>query len=430
VPPVSDDLRFRGLVHQVTDVEVEKRLDTERIVAYAGFDPTAPSLHIGSLLQLCTLRRLQEGGHRPVVLLGGGTGQIGDPGGKSAERPLRGRDELAANAAAIHQQVGRFVDVAPLGEDDGRRGIVLDNAQWLEPLGTLEFLREVGKHFTVNQMVTKESVRTRLDRPEQGISFTEFSYMLLQAYDFLRLHLDHGCELQFGGSDQWGNITLGVELVRKVRQRQVFGMTSPLVTKADGTKFGKTESGTLWLDAGMTSPFRLFQYLLQTEDAVVGRHLRALTFLSHEEILHLDSLTTAEPGRRAAQRALAQAVCTLVHGTEETERAQRASAALFGPELAELDEDLLVEVVSDAPSTTVPRPTLAEGALSVTDLLVRTGLARSRGEARRAVQQGGIAVNNLRIADPELRVGPPQLLHDRYLVLRRGKRSVHVVQVT
>jgi tyrosyl-tRNA synthetase len=295
VPSLSADLRFRGLVHQVTDDSLPGRLDGDPMTVYSGFDPSAPSLHIGSLLPLCTLRRFQLAGHRPIALAGGGTGRIGDPGGKTGERTLLSADELAANLGGIRPQLGQFLDFE---ESAGpARAVLLDNGEWLGPMLLVDFLRDVGKHFTVNQMVAKESVKARFERPDQGISYTEFSYMLLQAYDFLRLHLDHGCALQVGGSDQWGNITMGVELIRKVAGQQAYGLTTPLVTKADGTKFGKTESGTVWLDPARTSPYRLYQFLFNTDDAIVGQYLRYFTFLTHEEITALDTETAEHPER-------------------------------------------------------------------------------------------------------------------------------------
>jgi len=422
VPTFSGDLQFRGLVHQVTDPAVLERLDTSPpVVAYIGFDPSAPSLHVGSLMQLCTLRRLQAAGHRPIALAGGGTGLIGDPGGKSEERPLLSYEDLAANLEGIRPQLERFLDFS------GPRGaLLLDNADWLGPLSAVELLRDVGKHFTVNQMVAKESVKARL---EQGISYTEFSYMLLQAYDFLRLYLDHGCTLQVGGSDQWGNITVGVDLVRRVARAEVHGLTTPLVTKADGTKFGKTESGTVWLDAGMTSPYRLYQFLLQAEDAVVGHYLRYFTFLDHDEIAHLDAEIAARPEQRAAQRALARVVVTLVHGEDEAERAARASASLFDGDLAGLDEHSLLDVVEDAPSSVVSRDAVLGGELALVDALVASGLASSKSDARRTITQGGAYVNDRREPDESRRLGPADLLHDRYVVLRRGRRDYHLLRV-
>jgi tyrosyl-tRNA synthetase len=287
----------------------------------------------------------------------------------------------------------------------------------------------VGKHFTVNQMVTKESVRSRFERPDQGISYTEFSYMLLQAYDFLRLHLDHGCDVQFGGSDQWGNITMGVDYVRRVCGDEVWGFTTPLIVKADGTKYGKTESGTVWLDPKRTSPFTMYQFFLNTPDERVGELLRFLTFLEHDAITDLDRTTAEQPQRREAQRALARAVTGLVHGEAEVARCEEASAALFGEEIAGLSEDMLLAVTQHAPTAIVPRAEIL-GDLTLTDVLERTGLAKSRKEARRTVEQGASYVNNVQQHDEGRTFAPDDLLHDRYLVLRKGKRQVHIIKVT
>ncbi len=421
MPTLSEDLRFRGIVHQVTDEKLLARLDHGRTTMYIGFDPSGPSLHIGSLLQLTNLRRFQLAGHRPIALAGGGTALIGDPGGKTAERTLLSREVLDGYLEGIRPQLARFVDL-----DDA---LLLDNSSWLGSVPVLDFLRDVGKHFTVNTMVAKEAVRSRLERPDRGISYTEFSYMLLQAYDFLRLHEDHQCELQVGGSDQWGNITMGVELVRKVAGSQAYGLTTPLVTKADGTKFGKTEEGAVWLDPQMTSPYRLYQFLLQTADAEVGAYLRYFTFLSHEAILALDAETAERPQHRAAQRALAREVCVLLHGEEETLRAEKASAALFGEEIAGLDERTLLEVVGEAPSSTLARSALLTGDVTLVDGLVSSGLASSRGGARRTVGQGGAYLNNRRVDDAERVLGQQDLLHDRYIVLRKGRRDYHLLVV-
>jgi tyrosyl-tRNA synthetase len=418
---LSEDLQFRGIVHQVTDDKLLARLDDERLTMYIGFDPTGPSLHIGSLLQLVTLRRFQQAGHRPIALAGGGTALIGDPGGKTSERTLLSREVLDAYLEGIRPQLARFID---LGD-----GLLLDNSAWLGTVPVLDFLRDVGKHFTVNAMVAKEAVRSRFERPDQGISYTEFSYMLLQAYDFLRLHEEHHCELQVGGSDQWGNITMGVELIRKVAGNQAYGLTTPLVTKPDGSKFGKTEGGNIWLDARMTSPYRMYQFLLQTSDAEVGSYLRFFTFLSHEAIIALDAETTERPQRRAAQRALAREVCVLVHGEEETLRAERASAALFGEEIAALDEPMLLDVVGEAPSSRVDRNALLAGDVTLVDALVSSGLTASRGDARRTIAQGGAYVNNRRVDDAERVLGLGDLLHGRYIVLRKGRRDYHLLVV-
>lgn len=416
-----DDLEFRGLWHQATGSGLPERLASGPVTAYIGFDPTSDSLHVGSLLQLCLLRRLQLAGHRPIALAGGGTGMIGDPGGKSEERALLDEEQLRANLAGIRAQLERFVDLG------GDRALLLDNGEWLRGLSLVEFLRDIGKHFTVNDMVRKESVRTRLERPDQGISFTEFSYMLLQAYDFLHLYDEHRCELQLGGSDQFGNITMGVELVRKVRGAEVHGLTSPLVVKADGTKFGKTEQGTVWLDPARTSPYAFYQFFVRTEDAVVGSYLRYFTFLEHDEITDLDRATAERPAERRAQQALARAVCTLVHGQAETARAEQAAAALYSEEIAGLDERTLLEVCAEAPSTLEPRSVLSAG-LPVVDALVRSGLAGSKRQARTNVEQGGAYVNNRRVTDVDATIGVQDLLFGRYVVLRRGKVNYHLVR--
>jgi tyrosyl-tRNA synthetase len=417
---LSEDLAFRGLIHQVTDPELPKRLDEPGLTVYAGFDPSADSLHVGSLLQLCTLRRFQEAGHRPISLAGGGTGMIGDPGGKEDERQLLTLETIEGYLEGIRPQLGQFLDMD--------RALLLNNADWLGSISILEFLRDVGKHFTVNQMVGKESVRTRFERPDQGISYTEFSYMLLQAYDYLRLHVDHGCDLQFGGSDQWGNITMGIELIRKVCGDEVWGFTTPLIVKPDGTKYGKTETGTVWLDAKRTSPFAMYQFFINTADEQVGDLLRFLTFLDHEEIEELDEATRTHPRQRTAQKALARAVVELVHGPAEVAKCEEASAALFNEEIAGLSEEMLLAVTADAPTTHVPRSDLLSGGLTLIDALERTGLVTSRADGRRTIDQGGAYVNNVRQTDSTRILGPDDLLHDRYVVLRKGRRDVHILQ--
>jgi len=426
---LAGDLRFRGLIHQMTDPGLEQRLDTEPLTAYSGFDPTADSLHVGHLLQVCNLRRLQLAGHRPIAVAGGGTGLVGDPGGKSEERSLLTHDELRSNLEGIRGQLERFLDFSGPGDGagSGTGALLLNNADWLEPMPLFDFLRDVGKHFTVNQMVAKDSVKSRLSRADQGISYTEFSYMLLQAYDFLHLFEAYGCRLQLGGSDQWGNITMGIDLVRKVRQEESWGLTTPLVVKADGTKFGKTEAGTVWLDAERTSPYQLYQFFLRSEDAVVGTYLRYFTFLDHEAILALDRATASHPERREAHRQLARQVCTLVHGSAETERAEQAAAALFSEDVSRLDERSILDVFADAPSATVPRSRLDGGGVPLVDLLVETELAPSRGRARTTIEQGGAYLNNRRVGDVEANIGVDDLVAGRYVVLRSGKRNYHLV---
>jgi len=423
MPTLSEDLAFRGLIHQMTDAALPKRLDHPGLTVYAGFDPSADSLHVGNLLQLCTLRRFQEAGHRPISLAGGGTGMIGDPGGKEDERQLLDLETIEGHLDGIRPQLGQFLD---LGND---RALLLNNVDWLGSISVLEFLRDVGKHFTVNQMVGKESVKTRFERPDQGISYTEFSYMLLQAYDFLRLHVDHGCDVQIGGSDQWGNITMGVELIRRVCGDEAWGLTTPLIVKPDGTKYGKTETGTVWLDPARTSPFAMYQFFVNTPDEQVGQLLRFLTFLPHHEIEALDAETTDNPQHRAAQRGLARAVVALVHGEAEVAKCEEASAALFGEEIAGLSEEMLLAVTADAPTTEIPREQVRDG-LTLVDVLERTGLAKSKGEAKRTIDQGGAYVNNVRQTDAARTLGPADLLHDRYVVVRKGRREVHIVRAT
>jgi len=422
MPTPSEDLAFRGLIHQVTDPDVLPLLDGGGLTAYAGFDPSAPSLQLGNLVGVLNLVRLQRAGHRPIALAGGGTGMVGDPSGKSEERTLLQAEQLDANVAGIRSQLERFLDF-------GAGALLVDNGEWLWELGLLEFLRDVGKHFTVNAMIARESVRARLEEREQGISYTEFSYMLLQAYDFLRLFDLHGCRLQLGGSDQWGNIVSGVDLVRRVRGAEAYGLTTPLLTDEQGRKLGKTETGTIWLDASLTSPYRLFQYLLNSPDDRVGAYLRALTLLERERIEELDAVTAEHPERRDAQRALAREVVALVHGEEEAAAAERAGKALFGEEVAALDEATLLSVFAEAPATVVPRSALAGEGLSLVEALADCGLTPSRSAARTAVQQGGAYVNNRRATDLDRRLTPADLLHDRYVVLRRGRRDHHLLKI-
>ena len=420
MPTLSEDLAFRGLIHQVTDPDLLTRLDQGGLTVYAGFDPTADSLHVGSLMLLCTLRRLQLAGHRPISLAGGGTGMIGDPGGKSEERNMLTPEVLRGYLDGIEPQLGQFLDLTD--------AVLLDNSAWLSQISMIEFLRDVGKHFTVNQMVAKDSVRSRFERPDQGISYTEFSYMLLQAYDFLHLHRHYGCDLQIGGSDQWGNITMGVDFIRRVSGDEVWGLTTPLVVKADGTKYGKTESGTIWLDPKRTSPYAMYQFFFNSPDEVVGTYLRYFTFLSHAEIVALDAETAEHPERRAAPRALARSVVGLVHGNEEVDRCEEAAQALFGQAIATLSEEMLLAVTEDAPATDVARGEVLDGMLLV-DALERSGLVKSRGEGKRAIEQRGAYVNNEQQSDAARMLGPDDLLHDRYVVLRKGRREVHVLRV-
>ena len=419
---VREDWEARKISHQFTDDGVWDLLNNGRGVVYAGFDPTASSLHMGNLLQIVHLRRLQLAGNKPILLAGGGTGLIGDPTAKAAERPLLTVEQLEHNVASVRTQLERYIDFSP----GSAQAILLDNAAWLTKISLTDFLRDTGKHFTVNQMVAKDSVKSRFEREDVGISFTEFSYMLLQAYDFLHLHREHGCNIQIGGSDQWGNITMGVELVRKVAGNQVFGLTTPLLLKSDGTKFGKSDHGAVYLDPSLTSPFAMHQFLLNTEDDMVVSLLNFFTFLSRGEIDELAAATESAPQERRAQRALADAVVGFVHSPEAATAASEAGRALFSEDIASLSEAMFIEVLADAPSSSVSRAELEEG-IDLVDLLVRASLASSRGEARRFVEQGGVYLNNVKSQSEK--VGLDSLLHDRYIVLRRGRRNTHLVKV-
>jgi len=424
---LRDDWEFRGLVNQSTSEAVLDRLDAGGVTAYIGFDPTARSLHLGHLIPICTLRRLQIAGNRPIVLAGGGTGLIGDPSFKAVERPLLTVEQIEDNLVGVREQLGRFLDFSETA--GATRALLLNNADWLTTVSLTDFLRDVGKYFTVNQMIAKDTVKSRLDRDDVGLSFTEFSYMLLQAYDFLRLNLDYDCTLQLGGSDQWGNITVGTELVRKATGHSADGLTMPLLLRADGQKFGKSESGNehVWLDASMTSPFEMHQFLLNADDVAAPAMLRFFTFLDHEAILELDEATRTVPQERRAQRAVANAIVAMVHGEDAALRAERAGEALFAESIAELDEATLLQVVADAPSSKIARSELDAG-IDIVELVTRTELASSLSEARRFVEQGGVYVNNVRVGDGAV-IDASQLLHGRYVILRRGRRQMHLVVV-
>jgi tyrosyl-tRNA synthetase len=423
VPSLFDDLSWRGLVHQATDPAVlAERLDRGRVVAYIGFDPTAGSLHVGHLQQLITLRRLQAAGHQVIGLIGGGTGMIGDPSGRSDERNLLTPAEAAANAAAIRSQV------ATLLEGGGERpAIIEDNADWLGPARLLEFLRDVGKHFSVNEMIRKDSVRTRLEEREQSLSFTEFSYMLLQSWDFVQLFDRHGCDLQLGGSDQWGNIAEGVDLIRRLRGAAAYGLTSPLVTKSDGTKFGKTGTGTVWLDPARTSPYAFYQFWIRTPDSDVVAFLRRFTLLGRERIAELEAAVRERPEKREAQRVLAAQVTAMVHGRQELARAEAAAGALFSEEISRLDRATLESALADAPSTPA-EPGRLEAGIPVVEALVASGLARSNREARQHLAQGAVYVNGARAGEDRV-LTAADALHGRWVVLRRGRREQHVLVV-
>jgi tyrosyl-tRNA synthetase len=394
---------------------------------YCGFDPTADSLHVGSLLPLLALRRFQLAGHKVIALVGGATGMVGDPSFKSQERPLLDEAQLQRNLAGIRKSIGQI-----LSFDGANAATVVNNYDWFKGVTYLQFLRDVGKHFTVNHMIAKESVRARLEDREHGISYTEFSYMLLQAYDFYRLHKDGGCALQLGGSDQWGNITAGIELTRRMEaaegrvQPKLFGLTLPLVMKSDGTKFGKSEQGTVWIDPARTSPYRLYQFFVQTADADVITYLKYFTLLSHDEIRALEASLQAEPEKRSAQQALAREVTRIVHGDEGVTRAEAATQALFGTSIRDLDEATLLDVMSDAPSTQKEQALL--GTYSLIDALVDSGLCQSKGAARKDITAGGVYVNNDRINEVAATIKSADLIGGAHVVLRKGKKNYHLLR--
>ena len=418
-----DELAWRGLVQQKTDERLSALLNAEPFTLYAGFDPTASSLHVGSLLPVLALKRAQLAGHRPVALVGGATGMVGDPSGKSEERKLLSADDLQTNLDGIRSQLERFLDFSPAS---GAR--LVNNHDWFRDFGYLDFLRQVGKLFSVNMMLAKESVRARLEDRDQGISYTEFSYMLIQAYDFLWLNRNLGCRLQVGGSDQWGNIIAGIDLIRREEKTEAYGLTMPLVMTAAGTKFGKSEKGTVWLDPARTSPYELFQFFLQVDDRDVSRFLRYYTFLDEARVGELDAATAAAPEKREAQRVLAREVTALVHGADESGRAEAAGQALFGGDLSGLDARTIASVFADAPSTELGGEA-SSLALSLVDALVQTGIAGGKGAARRDIEGGGIYVNNRQISDSATVLGPSDVLHGRFVVLRKGKRSYHLVKL-
>jgi tyrosyl-tRNA synthetase len=418
-----DDLEARGLIHGASE-GAREALAAGPLTAYVGFDPTASSLHVGSLLPILALARMQRAGHRPIALVGGGTGMIGDPSGKTAERQLLTRDDVERNVAGLREQLGRFLDFSG---DDG--ALLVDNHEWLGGLALIDFLRDVGKHFTVNYMLAKDAISSRLEN-EGGLSVTEFAYSLLQAFDYRQLFDRHGARLQMGGSDQWGNITAGMELIRRTRGTHAHGVVMPLVTTASGVKFGKSEAGTIWLDAERTSPFRFYQFWLNTEDADVDRYLKFFTFVPVDEIASVVAEHQANPAARAGQRRLAEEITRLVHGDEGLERAERATAVFFGSRPAQdLPAAELLDVFSDVPSTEVPRARLDGEGIPVVDLLAESGVATSRGEARRLIAGGGISVNGERVSVPEQRVRADQAIDGQVLLLRKGKKQNHVVRL-
>jgi tyrosyl-tRNA synthetase len=422
VSDIIDELSWRGLIAVHTDLDdLRKALDASQITVYAGFDPTGPGLHIGHLVLLLTMRRLQLAGHRPIGLVGGATGLIGDPSGKSAERVLNSREVVAGWVERIRGELNRFLDFSP----GPASALLVSNMDWTENLLTLDFLRDIGKHFPVNQMLSREVVKARLDAG--GISFTEFSYQILQAYDYLELHQRHGCSLQIGGSDQWGNLVSGVDLIRRVTGDVVHALAIPLITKPDGTKYGKTEGEAVWLSTDLMSPYAFYQFWINRADSEVPGLLRVFTFRSRAEIEDLERETLERPAARIGQRVLAEDVTTLVHGADEYARAVAASQALFGQgDLRALDERTLAAALAEVPSVALEP---GQALPAVADLMAAAGIVRSKSEARRAIAGGGAYLNNEKVTERDAVPHPGDLLHGRFLVLRRGKRTVAGVEL-
>ena len=421
---IIEELEWRGLISDCTDREgLQERLAKGLITLYCGFDPTADSLHVGSLVPLLALRRFQQFGHHPIAVAGGATGSIGDPSGKTAERQLLTHEQLKANIEGVQVQLGSFMDFE--GVENAAK--LVDNADWTAPLSFLDVLRDIGKHFKVNAMVSKESIRARMEDREVGISYTEFSYMVLQALDFHYLCEKHDCELQIGGSDQWGNITAGIDLIHRKQNKQSYGLTLPLITNADGTKFGKTESGAVWLDVNRTSIYQFYQFWVRIDDRDVVRYLNYFTFLNRDVVEELAKQHEAEPHARIAHKALAKEVTALVHGEPAAEEAIRASEILFGGDLDGITESTFREVAGEVPTCEVATDRFGGEGLWLPELLHESGLAQSRGQARKDVKGGGVYVNSKRIDDEQHKLTEADLMFDKYVLLRRGKRNYAVI---
>jgi len=419
---IFDEFQWRGMLHEATP-DLRDVLGKEKLTAYIGFDPSAASLHVGSLLPVMGLARLQRFGHTPIAIAGGGTGLIGDPSGKTKERQLLTNDQVEENLVGIKEQLSHFLDFNTK-ENPAR---IVNNADWLLPISMMEFLRDVGKYFTVNNLIGKEAIKRRLET-EEGISFTEFTYPLLQAYDFLVLFDTYDCTLQMGGSDQWGNILAGIDLIRRLRGARAHGLVFPLVTTSAGVKFGKTEAGAVWLDAKLTSPYRFYQFWLNTDDRDVITYLKFFTWLSKEEIAELENSLQTEPEKRGAQRELARTVTAMLHGQTELDKALRASEVLFGKEIRGLSVDEILDIFADVPSTDLEKSKLADG-LTLGDALVVSGLAPSKGEAKRLVQGGGVAVNNVRADDARKAISVSEFIDGQVMVLRKGAKHYHLIRI-
>ena len=423
---IIEELEWRGLVSDCTDRDaLTQRLAKGAVTLYCGVDPTADSLHVGNLVPLLALRRFQQFGHKPIIVAGGATGSIGDPSGKSAERQLLTHEQLKTNIEGVKKQLAGFLEF----DGEANPALLVDNADWTAPLSFLDVLRDVGKHFKVNAMVAKESVRARMEDRDVGISYTEFSYMILQAFDFHHLCVQHECELQIGGSDQWGNITAGIDLIHRRQNRQAFGLTLPLITNADGSKFGKTEAGAVWLDVARTSIYQFYQYWVRVDDRDVVRYLNFFTFLHRDDVEALARQHSEQPQARIAHKALAKEVTALAHGEAAANEAIRASEILFGGELDGITEATFQEIAGEVPTHEIKLDRFGGEGLWLPELLHEAGLAQSRGQARKDVKGGGVYVNNRRTDDEQHKLQSGDLLFGKYLLLRRGKRNYAVVLV-
>lgn len=424
MPNLLDELRERGLIEHVSDEALGELFAKESVSFYTGYDPTAKSLQIGNLFAIVTMRRLQLAGHKPVIIVGGATGMIGDPSGKNAERNLLTEEVIEQNIAGQRKQLERLLDF-DCGENSA---ILLNNKDWLGNFSFLEFLRDVGKRFRLSEMLAKDSVKSRLNS-EVGISFTEFTYQMLQAYDFSYLYKNHGVKLQLGGGDQWGNITAGIDLTRKTESASVYGMVIPLVTDGQGNKFGKSEGGTIYLDPEMTSPYQMYQYLLNSDDTSVITYLKYFSFLSLEEIGELEQVTKDEPHKREAQKVLAATVVEMVHGKEGLEAAERATRIFFGEKIENLQDTDLTAIFKDVPAVTINKDTLSAG-INAVDLCAETPLFKSKGEARRALQQNGVSLNNVKFESPDQIINNDNLASESTLVIRKGKKNYCLVRIS
>ena len=418
---IFQEFKWRGVLNDYTN-ETEEYLAVNKVTAYIGFDPTASSLHVGSLLPIMCLARLQKYGHKPLAIVGGGTGMIGDPSGKIQERRLLSREKIEENLLGIKSQLALFLDFSA-GINSAN---IINNAEWLLSLSMMDFLRDVGKYFTINYMRSKDSVKKR---EEEGISFTEFSYMLLQAYDFYILCEKYNCTLQMGGSDQWGNIIAGIDLIGKKTGKQAYGLTFPLVTSSTGIKFGKTESGTIWLDPNLTSPYRFYQFWLNTSDDDVIRYLKYFSWLTENEIKKLEDGTIQNPEKRVAQHVLAEEMTKMVHGVELLNRAKIASDILFGGDVYALSSNEIKDIFSDVPSSNFLFTEISRNTISIIDLLFAADIVASKGEGRRVIENGGIYVNNIKITHAELIISPNHAIEDKYIVIRKGKKNFHLINL-